>query len=65
MSALGGLTLQGFVERFGMPQDVDLPGDFDPPDEDIPEDPGPTEDELPKDPFPEWHLWLEASLAVL
>jgi hypothetical protein len=48
-----------------MPQDVDLPGDFDPPDEDIPEDPGPTEDELPKDPFPEWHLWLEASLAVL
>jgi hypothetical protein len=31
----------------------------------VPEDPGPTEDELPKDPFPEWHLWLEASLAVL
>jgi len=65
LSALGGLTLQGFVERFGMPQDVDLPDDFDPPDHDMPGDPGPTEDELPKDPFPEWHLWLEASLAVL
>jgi hypothetical protein len=65
LSALGGLTLQGFVERFGMPQDVDLPDDFDPPDHDMPGDPGPIEDELPKDPFPEWHLWLEASLAVL
>jgi hypothetical protein len=65
LSTLGGRTLQGFVERFGMPQDVDLPDDFDPPGVDVPEDPGPTEDELPKDPFPEWHLWLEASLAVL
>jgi hypothetical protein len=65
LSALGGLNLQGFVEYFGMPQDVDLPDDFDPPDVDVPEDPGPTEDELPKDPFPEWHLWLEASLLAL
>ncbi|MFM9272865.1 endonuclease [Pseudarthrobacter sp. NKDBFgelt] len=65
LSAIGGLTLQGFVEHFGMPQDLDLPDDFDPPDVDVPEDPGPTEDELPQDPFPEWHLLLEASLAVL
>ncbi|OAE03302.1 HNH endonuclease signature motif containing protein [Arthrobacter sp. OY3WO11] len=65
LSALGGLTLQGFVERFGMPQNLDLPDDFDPPDVDVPEDPGPTDDELPKDPFPEWHLWLEASLSAL
>ncbi|MBD1594189.1 hypothetical protein HC744_19375 [Arthrobacter sp. S1_S22] len=65
MSAIGGLTLQGFVEYFGMPQDLDLPDDFDPPDVDVPEDPGPTEDELPQDPFPEWHLLPEASLAVL
>jgi hypothetical protein len=65
LSALGGPTLQGFVERFGMPQDLDLPDDFDPPDVDVPEDPGPTEDELPKDPFPAWHLWLEASLLAL
>lgn len=48
-----------------MPQDLDLPDNVDPPDVDVPEDPGPTEDELPKDPFPEWHLLLEASLAVL
>ncbi|MFD0044648.1 DUF222 domain-containing protein [Pseudarthrobacter scleromae] len=65
ISALGGMSLQGFVEHFGMPQDLDLPDDFDPPDVDVPEDPGPTEDELPKDPFPEWHLLLEASLSVL
>ncbi|GGI88629.1 DUF222 domain-containing protein [Pseudarthrobacter scleromae] len=63
--ALEGMPLQGFVEHFGMPQDLDLPDDFDPPDVDVPEDPGPTEDELPKDPFPEWHLLLEASLSVL
>ncbi|MEV8083126.1 HNH endonuclease signature motif containing protein [Pseudarthrobacter oxydans] len=63
--ALGGMPVQGFVEHFGMPQDLDLPDNVDPPDVDVPEDPGPTEDELPKDPFPEWHLLLEASLAVL
>ena len=55
----------GFVEHFGMPQDLDLPDNVDPPDVDVPEDPGRTEDELPKDPFPEWHLLMEASLAVL
>ena len=48
-----------------MPQDLDLPDNVDPPDVDVPEDPGRTEDELPKDPFPEWHLLMEASLAVL
>ncbi|MEV7474381.1 DUF222 domain-containing protein [Pseudarthrobacter oxydans] len=63
--ALGGMPVQGFVEHFGMPQDLDLPDNVDPPDVDVPEDPGPTEDELPKDPFPEWHLLMEASLAVL
>jgi hypothetical protein len=65
--AIGGVPFQGFVEYFGMPQDLDVdpPDDFDPPDVDVPEDPGPTEDELPRDPFPDWHLLLEASLAVL
>ncbi|MFJ6301754.1 HNH endonuclease signature motif containing protein [Pseudarthrobacter oxydans] len=63
--ALGGMPVQGFVEHFGMPQDLDLPDNVDPPDVDVPEDPGPTEDELPKGPFPEWHLLMEASLAVL
>ncbi|WP_350004080.1 DUF222 domain-containing protein [Pseudarthrobacter sp. WHRI 8279] len=65
LSAFEGRDLQGFVEHFGMPQDVDPPDDFDPPDVDLPEDPGPTEDELPNDPFPKWHLWLEASLSAL